>query len=553
MLEDLAARIEADPRRRAELVREYARSVGAPVQRVYRHLREAGHGSGRARPRTAGVTRVPEASLDKLAAALQAGLRKTGQATLHIPAARQSLEASGVEFGGVSDAHLARLLRERGMDLRTQRRGRRTHVRMRSLHPNHVHQVDASACLVYYSPTGRQRDLAQELGAEPYKNKQARIRIWRYLVTDHYSGCLRLSYFEQDGESEAACWEALCRAWERGRPWHGLPKLVILDKGSDGPRIRAALAALGVEVHVHATGNARAKGHVEQGMRLTETQFESRLRLQPAESFEDLARAGDAWCDAFNADAIEGLDCRLRRRSAVLNRLETWQRIAPEQLVEFPEDGRDLAVYEAAERKVAGDLTISYRHPRLRRRAWYLVARIPGVEVGSRVTVQPRLTDADGAVLVRCEHGGETHEERLLPIGEDDAGYLDTDVAWGEYRSLPFTQAERQGARLRELAGAPKPGEPALGGQVRALDALQAGGERKVIPMPRRGREAQVARPRPAGAVLTLADTARRAKASLGAAWDPALLAEIGRRWPRGATAGELDAWLAGLGREATG
>ena len=553
MLEALVAELaELSGHARSDRIAAHARSVGAPKDRIYRQLRAAGWSSGRRRRRDAGATRVPDEALAKLAAALQAGVRKTGQAALYIPEVRQSLEASGIELGGASDSRLAHLLRERAMDLDTQRRGRQTHVRMRSLHPNHVHQVDASACLIYYSPRSqRQHDIAAELGAEPYKNKQAKIRIWRYVVVDHYSGCLSVSYFEQAGEDEAACWESLCRAWDRERPWHGLPKIVVLDKGCAGPRILRALAALGIEARVHTPGNARAKGSVEKAMHVVETKYEARLRLQPAQSFAELCAAGDAWCERFNADQIGGLDCTLRRRNVRLVRLEAWQRIRSEQLVELPEDGRDLAVYEAAERKVAGDLTFTYRHPRLRRSASYLAARIPGVEVGSTVTVQPRLIDADGAVLVRHEHGGETHEERLLPIAEDDAGYLDTDVPWGEYRSLALTEAERTGERLRELAGPLRPGEPALGGQVRALDAIEAGGERKVIPMPRRGREAEVERRRPAGEVLGVADAARRAKERLGVKWDPALLGEIRRRWPRGANTGELDAWLAELGRQA--
>ena len=551
MLEALAAELaELAGRARSDRIAAYARSVGAPKDRIYRQLRAAGWSSGRRRRTDAGQTKVPEAALDRLAAALQAGLRKTGQATLTIPVVRQSLEASSVSFEGASDSRLAALLRDRGMDLRTQRRGRQTHVRMRSGHPNHVHQVDASACLIYYSPRSQQqRDLSHELGAEPYKNKQARIRIWRYIVTDHYSGCLRVYYFEQAGEDEAACWESLCRTWDRESPWHGLPNIVVLDKGCAGPRILRALAALGIEARVHTPGNARAKGAVEQRMRLVEQQFEARLRLQPASSFADLDAAAGAWCERFNADQIAGIDCRLHRRNARLVRLEAWQRIRPEQLVELPEDGRDLAVYEAAERRVAGDLTITYRHPRLRRSASYLVARIPGVEVGSTVTVQPRLVDADGAVLVRHEHGGETHEERLLPIGESEDGFLDTDVAWGEYRSLPFTEAERTGQRLRELAGPLKPGAPALGGSVRALDAIEAGGERKVIPMPRRGAEVEPRRP--AGELLGLADAGRYARRRLGEAWDPALFERLAEKWPRGASTGELDAWLAELGREA--
>ena len=68
---------------------------------------------------------MPEQSLDLLAAALAAD-------ATYIPDARHSLESTGVTFGGVSNSNLARLLRERGLGPRTQRR---KHAKDRSLSP----------------------------------------------------------------------------------------------------------------------------------------------------------------------------------------------------------------------------------------------------------------------------------------------------------------------------------------------------------------------------------------------------------------------------------
>ena len=114
-------------RARAALITSYAEQTGAPKQRIYRHLRTAGWSSGKRRRSDAGVTRVPEQSLHLLAAAL-------AKERTSLPEARRSLESEGVYFGGVSDAQLARILRERGLGPRVQRRKRTNHESRRSTH-----------------------------------------------------------------------------------------------------------------------------------------------------------------------------------------------------------------------------------------------------------------------------------------------------------------------------------------------------------------------------------------------------------------------------------
>lgn len=184
---DLVELLRAEPsaRRRAALIRARAAQWGCPESRVRRQVAAAGWSSGRRRRSDAGQTRVPAGSLDLLAAALLAGQRQSGQAPLAIPVARQSLAASGVDFAGASDGHLARLLRERGLDLKTQRRGAQSHITLRSEHPNQIHQVDPSVALLFYAPGGGQRDLAAAPGGQPYKNKPGkREKLWRYVLID---------------------------------------------------------------------------------------------------------------------------------------------------------------------------------------------------------------------------------------------------------------------------------------------------------------------------------------------------------------------------------
>ena len=549
MIEDLAARIEADPARRAELVREYARQIGAPVARVQRQLRAAGKGSGRKRRSDAGSTRADDAALQRLAALQLAAVRKSGQATLYLPVARQIAEQGGEHLGGLSAGQLARLLRERGMDLSTQRQGRRTHADIRSGGPNVLHLMDPSRSLVWYLPSAargrRQRNLADD-GWEPYKNKpmegrKARLGAWRYVLVDHASGCLAVRYYEQLGENPAATWDFLCWAWRRDRPWHGLPQWLWWDKGSDKTPVRAALEALGVRHYAHAPGNSRAKGVVERAQRIVETHFEARLGLQPVDSIGQLNEWAERWCNAFNADAIDGIDARLHRPGVCAARIELWQRIEAEELRELPDEARDYAAWQPAQRKVAGNLTVSFRHPRLRAQARYRVGMLPGIRAGESITVQPLLDD-DGAVRVARTYRGERVEERVLPREYDAFGQPLDGAAPGEYRPLPMTEVEQAGERLRALAGPVRPGQAAFGGRYRALDA--AAGDGTVIPMRRTG---EVVEPAPAAATLSLADSGRYLRDALGAAWRPELFKELAGRWPRGAAPAELDAWAAEL------
>ena len=295
LLDELLGAIRREPRRRAELIREHARKIGVLVSRVHRHLLAAGHGSGRKRRSDAGAAKVSAEALDMLSAALKSGVRQSGQAPLGIPMARFALEANGFDFGGASNAQLARLLRKRGLDLDTQARGTRSHQRMRSAHPNQVHQVDPSVSLLYYTPGGRQRDAGTEPGGEPYKNKPTnkKLKLWRYLLVDHDSGCFFLYYYEASGETSANLWDFICRAWEPKRgAFHGLPEHPEADRAISvreaamlqgfprdcrflRPRERASFATMGrligntVRCRLESTSVNRSSSTCQGASRLT--------------------------------------------------------------------------------------------------------------------------------------------------------------------------------------------------------------------------------------------------------------------------------------------
>ena len=221
--------------------------------------------------------------------------------------------------------------------------------------------------------------------------------------------------------------------------------------------------------------------------RIVETKFESRLALQPVSGVEELNERAERWCNAYNANAIPGMDCRMHRRGMRIVRLEAWQRIRPEQLRMMPEDGRDLAVYQPVERKVAGDLTISYRHPRLKQRCWYRVSQLAGVRVGAKVTVQPLLVDDDGAIRVRWNYLDEEQEERLQPMELDEMGLPVDGPAPGDFRRQELTVVEQAGERLRKLAGAAAAGTGGVRRQVPGAGRGRGRRDGDPVPAPRRG------------------------------------------------------------------
>ena len=97
---------------------------------------------------------MPVASLELLAAAQRESLRANGKQILFTTTGASILAQNDVALP-VSNAQLNRLLRDRKLNVATQRQADAP-VRMRSLHPNHVHQVDPSLCVLYYLPGGKQ-------------------------------------------------------------------------------------------------------------------------------------------------------------------------------------------------------------------------------------------------------------------------------------------------------------------------------------------------------------------------------------------------------------
>lgn len=410
---------------RRAMVEQYAARMGVSVATLYRQLeRQVGWDSGRKTRSDKGATRQGIDGLEFVAAAKKVSIRRNGKETMPTGVAASIADHNGVKID-VSASHLNRLLRARRLDSKTQAQDSPA-IGLRSLHPNHVHEVDPSLCLIYYD-RGQQLVIRDD---ELYKNKLSKLaqlknKVWRYVLTDHTSGAIIPFYISARGESQKGLFEFLMFAWSKreGRPFHGVPKILMMDPGSANTAhsIRNLLRSLGVELIVNKPRNARAKGSVENAQNIVETHFESRLRFRPAASVEEMNVAAFAWANAYNANLIPRLDTRLKRDGIVpQSRYDLWLRVRVDELRELPDAALclNLLLGAKAERKITPKLTLTYKHPQAERTTQYDVSGLAGICAGDSVEVWPMVYGRQQIAVRRERFDGQVLEYHLEPIDD---------------------------------------------------------------------------------------------------------------------------------------
>lgn len=446
---------------RTRYVERQAAFYGLAKQTLFAQLkREVGWQSGRKARADKGKTRASDSAM-KLAATLQReGMRKNGKSTMALTTANTVLVGNGIE-AGVSVDHLQRLMKARKLDRATQTADT-AHVTMRAPHPNFLHQVDPSLCIVYY--VGNEQRIMRE--EEFYKNKlenfaKVKFKTWRYTLWDAASSAIKVRYFQAAGETQKNLAEFILWGWSTGerKAPYAVPLNLGLDPGSANTAhgIKALCEALGVELIVHKPGAARVNGGVENAQNLVETQFESRLRFEPVDNVDQLNAAAEAWCLAWNENLIAGQDCRLQRRGVIIGaRADLWRLIKADQLRFLPplDVCRALMEGKTIERKVQSGLMITFKHPQAKTVRLYPVKGIDGLCVGDVVRVSP-LVYGDCAIRIRVAvYNGEDRVYRIEPEARlDQFGQPEDAPVWGEtYAALPATTADRRARELDELA-----------------------------------------------------------------------------------------------------
>jgi len=470
MLQSIASQLSAAPHRgRGKVAAAGAQLLGVSVQTLYNRLRKVGYSSGRKLRSDKGDTRVSIEQVREVASILQASRRTTGKALLTVRDAMDVASSNGLLTERVSAATMLRVMRRAGCHP-AQLAQPTPHVRMRSLHPNHVWQLDASICVLYYLRGGRVGVMDERKFNARKPRDLARVdnrRVLRYALTDHFTHDTVARYYHTAGEDQLCLFDFLMHAFhaQDGRVMHGVPWMLVWDAGSANQShgIRNLLDALAVRHWAHTPGNARAKGQVEATHNVIERRFEGRLTFTRIDSVEQLNEHLDTWLRSYNGSEIH------RRHGHTRDAL--WQTIRADQLRLCPprETCAMLMHSKPEPRTVAGNLTITFR-PRGYERATYSVAHVDGVRVGDRVNVALNPYHAPAVFVVSQAEDGSTRYTECTPVATDAAGFFadapvfgqrfaaqaDTDVdtarkeanerAYGERETLDAIAAKTKGA-----------------------------------------------------------------------------------------------------------
>jgi hypothetical protein len=359
---------------------------------------------------------------------------------------------------------------------------------------------------------------------------------------------------------------------QEGRFNFGVPKMLLWDKGSANTShaIQKLLDALGVQHETHAAGHAWAKGGVEQANNLVETQFESRLCIEPVNSVEELNDAALRWARDWNANRLKHIDARVIRSSGEpMVRDDLWHLIAHERkaLVALP--AREICQWfmsgRETERQVK-DLSISFAHAELGRSATYdLRPWAEHLYNRQKVVVTPLLM-RDGLLRVEIPRAkGEPLLIEVEPLRDFDAagrsmsaqligeGYVRpvesageavarrlAAAAYGEGTTADEAEKLRENqtrpfASLNDGAGAKAHGY--LGAEEVALRLAPGASDADTDSVRAAGRSVREVQAEP----MSHVEAAKRLRAMVGGAWTAEHFAWLAQRHPNGVQEDALD------------
>ena len=357
-------------------------------------------------------------------------------------------EATG-ELRPLSDSAVARALRVYGMHPDQLNRPTPA-VELKSLHPNHVWQIDASMCVLYYLHAESEREAGLQVMERErfYKNKPANLkaieqdRVWSYEATDHCSGGILLNYV-LGAESGTNLAESFIEFIQARQVIHGVPFILMMDMGSANTSglFKNLARRLQVKLIPHMPGNARATGQVENARNIIERSFEPALRLAPVANLAELNAQARRWADWYNSHKVHSRHGRTRA--------DQWMTIAAEQLrlAPLPEICRELLTHEPESRKVSETLTVQFKGRE------FDVRGVPGAMVGEKVmvTFSPYATDTASIVNVDAEGNELLH---AVPVVQrDDAGFrVDGNVIGEDYRRPADTQLDTNRKEVERFA-----------------------------------------------------------------------------------------------------
>jgi hypothetical protein len=431
---------------RASLYQAACAELGVSLPTLHRHLSKVTVKTQRKTRSDAGEVSLCREEAALISALLMSSHRKTGKRLMSIGQAveilranhevrAESLDADTGELRPLSDSAIARALR--AYNLHPDQLNRATpSVELKSLHPNHVWQIDASLCVLYYLNARTEAESGLQVMERDkfYKNKPYNLkriesdRVWSYETSDHNSNAIALNYVmgAESGTNLADSFLAAIQKRE-GDPMHGVPFILMMDMGSANTSgLFANLARrLQVKLIAHAPGNARATGQVEKARDQIERSFESGLRLRPVRDLAELNAQAQRWARWFNGNKVHSRHGRTR--------FEQWLTIKPEQLRIAPplELCRELLNHTPESRKVTQTLTVSFKGNE------YDVRHVPGVMVGEKLHVAINPYAQDAATVVETAADGSELLHTVPLVARNAAGFRDDANVIGEDWARP--------------------------------------------------------------------------------------------------------------------
>jgi transposase InsO family protein len=541
-LREIAAKLTAaEFGGKAAIVKTACEFLGLSKPQLYRELEKVGFKSERKQRSDKGKTVVPTEVAEMIGGMVHVATRANGKKTLPITTALDMLVADG-KAPRVSAGTIARVMKQ-NMCHPKQLATPSAHTQQKSLHPNHVWQVDASVCVLFYLPKGGMQVMDEK---KFYKNKPANVkkiendRVIRYVMTDHFSGSIYVEYVTGSESSENLIEVFLNGIQKRSaqEPLHGVPNILYADKGcaNTSGLFKNLLERLDVTFIAHATGNSQAKGQVENGNNIVETQFEGRLRFMQINNIQELNAHVASWRSYWNETKVHSRT--KRTRNAV------WQTIKPEQLRIAPpmELCRELISTVPVERTVKANLTVSHAIQGYGSQD-YDVRHVEGVypKAKLQIVVNPyRAPCID--VITKDQYGNEVIFT-CEPMQVDWVGFgNDAAIIGEEIKAMPQSKIDENRKRilkkaydadtLEQVDKAIAKKKPAYDGQLNAMADVKA------VEVPtyinRAGEQMQTEISRRQVAPVNLIQAAKQIRGLVGDLWTPECMAALKKSYPNG-------------------
>lgn len=440
---------------RGRIVRQFAAAMGVSLNTAYTYLRKfGGLVSGRKPRKNKGKTEITEEVCQKVSGMMLFAQRNNGKRTMTAKLATEILQANGEEIVG-STQTVRRAMRLYGVHPDQIANGGPTGG-TRSLYPNHVWQIDASVCVLYYPPKGGLQLLDErKFNAKKPENleKVKAQRVIRYVVIDHYSGAFFLQYHQAGGENATGILQTLISFMaDRGHhdPCHGIPEILYTDNGSGNlsSLVKGFCVQLGIRTINHLPNRANATGSVEQAQNLVETQFEGRLRIMDVISVDDLQARADSWRRHYLSTARHG------RTGKTRNGL--WLRIPEDKLKTVSRDVLEaIAHWKGERRPVGNDFVISVNTRTSHGTCRYDLRELAyhGLNVKDSVKVRLNPFSAPEITAIMQLPDGTEKSFAVRPMRFDEAGQNMAAPVFGEsFKSLPKTESEKKLEKVKAAA-----------------------------------------------------------------------------------------------------